>query len=231
MIERFNEEHYEQTIKKIQLPFVTISREYGCPAKEIAAMLVQKINSNNLTTSNGQQWRIISKEILEEGSKELNVHPDKLSKFFKAEKKTAIDDILTALTEKYYHSDLKIKKTLTKIIQDFANKGNVVIVGRGGIGACCDFEKGFHIRLFAPMDWRANKIIEKGYCQTLEEARKLAKDIDIKRDNLVKFMSNNCIKESSFDITYNCSFFNKDEITESILYHLILKGLLKQKQI
>ncbi len=227
MIERFEDEkQFSKTIYPQNLPFITISREYGCPAKDIAALLVNKINLGFKEKSSGQEWRIISKEILEEASKELNTHPNRIKSFIKAEKRGAIDEILTSFSEKYYHSDLKIKKTLTKIIQDFALKGNVVIVGRGGIGVCCSLNNGFHVRLCASLDWRAANILQKGYAENIEDARKLAIFTDNKRNELIKLMSNKCKNELTFDITYNCSFFNKDEISDSIIYHLKLKGLL-----
>jgi cytidylate kinase len=229
MIERFNEAKQEKINTQNNLPFVTISREYGCPAKEISSLLVQKININYSSLNQSDPWRIINKEILEEASRELNINPERINKFFSAEKRGTIDEILSSLTEKYYKSDLKIKKTLAKIIKDFANKGNVVIVGRGGVSATYNINNGIHIRLFAPLEWRAEKIIEKGYCKSMEEAKKLAKEIDFKRNELIRIVSNNCFDESSFNITYNCSFFNNEEITDSIIYHLIIKKLLKRK--
>jgi len=222
MSERFNAANYDKGITPRNLPFITISREYGCPSKEIAALLVLEMNNKRKEKDNIHPWQMINKEIIAEASKELKVNTNRIQKFYTTENRTAIDEILNSLSQKYYHSDKKIQKTLSTIITDFAKKGNVVIVGRGGVCVTSSFKNGIHIRLTAPLEWRAEQIMKAKNC-TIEEAKKLANDIDHKRNELLKIMSNNCFNESIFDLTYNCRSFSKEEIAESIIYHLGLK--------
>ncbi|MFZ4398703.1 MAG: AAA family ATPase [Bacteroidales bacterium] len=224
MVERFNKHDTEYKIFNTDFPFVTISREYGCPSKDIAELLVQKINKHLYLKNNAQVWKMISKEILENTSKELSVDPKRIQKFFDVQNRTTIDEILDSLSAKYYQSDKTVKKTLTIVISDFAKKGNVVIVGRGGVCVTNNLKNGIHIRLKAPLEWRAQKILEANHIRDIEEAKKLALDIDSKRIELLKIMSNNCFNESFFDITYNCKSFNNEEIADSIIYHLGLKS-------
>ena len=56
----------------------------------------------------------------------------------------------------------------------------MVIVGRGGIAATLELLNGVHIRLIAPIEWRANKIKESGYCDSIEQAKQIAFDTDKK---------------------------------------------------
>jgi len=227
MVERFNEPDYESQNPDSILPFITISREYGCPSKDIAALLVHKLNNNPYKKQNEKNWRMISKEILDETSKELKVDPKRIQKIFNIENRSTIDEILNSLSEKYYHSDKKIRRTLSAIITDFAKKGNVVIVGRGGVCVTSCLKNGIHIRLTAPLEWRAERIFEIKKCISFEEAKKLARDIDFKRSELLKIMSDNCFNDSVFDVTYNCQSFNKEEIADSIIYHLGLKDKIR----
>jgi len=223
MIERFKEDRIEK--KQItNLPFITISREYGCPAKEIAALLIENLNKQITKDKNIPHWRWISKEILETASEELNVNPSRIKLLFGNDKRGIIEEILTSLSQRYYHSDQKIRKTLAKVITDFACDGHVVIVGRGGIAATLDIVNGLHIRLIAPIEWRANKIKERGYCDTIEEAKHLAYETDKKREEFINSMTKKTIDNTSFDLIYNCQFFSKDEIVSSIIYHLKMKG-------
>ncbi|MEI6695929.1 MAG: cytidylate kinase-like family protein [Bacteroidota bacterium] len=227
MVERFNEaEHVNQT-QIHNFPFITISREYGCPSKDIALLIVQKLNSHLKLKNHLPSWRMINKEILEETSKELKVDTKRIQKFFNIENRSTIEEILTSLSEKYYHSNKKIKKTLTVIITDFAKTGNVVIVGRGGVCVTNNLKNGIHIRLTAPIDWRADSIIQMKKATSIADAKKLAEEIDFKRTELLKIMSDNSYKDTFFDLTYNCQSFSKEEIAESIVYHLILKGKIK----
>jgi hypothetical protein len=152
MVERFNESDYERHKIVADLPFVTISREYGCPSKDIAALLVLKMNILPGNKDKEHSWRMINKEILEDTSKELKINTKRIQKFYNLENKSTIDEILNSLSEKYYQSENKIKKTLTQIIRDFAKQGNVVLVGRGGVGVTGDLMNGIHIRLTAPIE-------------------------------------------------------------------------------
>jgi len=220
MVERFHENDSQKHLKPVNFPFITISREYGCPSKEIAKLVVHKLNLHKDLSNKTQIWRMISKEILEEASKELKVDIKRIEKFFNVENKGNIDEILNSLSEKYYHSDKKIKKILSAIIVDIAKKGNVVIVGRAGVCVTNELKNGLHIRLIAPLEWRAEQLFEKKYAQSLEDAKKLAIAIDYKREKLLKIMSNNTFNDAVFNLTYNCQFFSKEEIADSVIYHL-----------
>ena len=227
MVDRFNETDYVKHTQINNFPFITISREYGCPSKDIALLIVQKINSHLKLKNHLPSWRMINKEILEETSKELKVDTKRIQKFFNIENRSTIEEILTSLSDKYYHSNKKIKKTLSVIITDFAKIGNVVIVGRGGVCVTNNLKNGIHIRLTAPIDWRADSIVQMKKATSIAEAKKLAEEIDFKRNELLKIMSDNSYKDSFFDLTYNCQSFSKEEIAESIVYHLMLKGKIK----
>ncbi|MCX6231672.1 MAG: cytidylate kinase-like family protein [Bacteroidetes bacterium] len=227
MVERFSKLEIETHKSKHDLPFITLSREYGCPAKEVAQLLVKKMNEIELQKNISHPWRLISKEILEATSQELFVDKKRIEKFYNVENRTAIDEILNSLSEKYYKSDKKIQNTLKAIITDFARMGNVVIVGRAGVCVTNHFKNGIHIRLNAPLEWRAERLVEKKFCDSLADAKKMATDYDLKRTELLRIMSNNTFNESCFDLTFNCQTFSIDEIVDSILYHLSIKGKLK----
>ncbi len=52
-------------------PVITLSREFGCPAKILASEFVETLNKR--ITKN--KWGWVSKEILEKAAKELDVKP------------------------------------------------------------------------------------------------------------------------------------------------------------
>ena len=45
-------------------PVITISREYGCPARKIAEKLSELLTIKNLTKGKDVKWRWIDKQIL-----------------------------------------------------------------------------------------------------------------------------------------------------------------------
>jgi len=206
-------------------PFVTISRDYGCPAKEIAALLSQELNKKHAPSANERKWQWIGKEILQEAAKELNLQPEKLNYIFDAGKRSAIDEVLQSLSAKYYQSDAKIRKTISAVVKTIAEKGNIVIVGRGGVALTQDIPRGIHIKLNAPFSWRLENVMLRQNLAHMEAVEKIA-SIDEKREALIASFSKTRHRSVSFDLTFNCETFNSEQIV-----NLIIQAMLYHKQI
>lgn len=200
-------------------PVITISREAGCPAKRIAEKLANELNTKEVELGKAERWRWISKEILAETAKELNVDPVAIEYAFNYETRTIIEDVLFSHSEKYYKSDRKIRSTIAHVIRTMANKGHVVIVGRGSVAICHDIPRSLHIHLEAPLEWRVIMISEK-YKIPLDQARKYAIDIDQKRNEFREFFEGKKNDYTWFDLKLNCMTFEIDEIV-SILSDII----------
>jgi cytidylate kinase len=221
MVERFNRPDVKEPFTSLTLPFITISREYGCPAKEVAAFIERKLNSGLEPKSSSRKWTVISKEIMEQAAKELNVEPARIERIFHETKRSTIDEILNALSEKYYKSDRKIINTLSSVITDFAKKGHIILIGRNGAGITRDLPNGLHVRLVAPLEWRIKRLLDKGYFMTTEEAKAHTDEIDYMRSIYRKTKT---FVEPVFDIYYNTERFNPEQIADSIIYHLAFKA-------
>jgi len=75
-------------------PVVTISRDYGCPAKRLAGMLSSALNRMELENYTNNRWNWIGKEILEESAKELNLKPTMVRDVVNKEMSGVVDDIV-----------------------------------------------------------------------------------------------------------------------------------------
>jgi cytidylate kinase len=223
MIERAREAKEEKKAEKGALPFITISREFGCSARHISALIIKKINED---TKIKQPWRIVSKEILDEAAKELHIDKERVKQIFSMEERSFLDQILDSFYDKYYVSDKKISKTVSAVIEDFAKSGNVVIIGRGGVNITKDLPKGFHVRVVAPLEWRIDRLVEKGICKTARKAKALAKEMDFKRNVLLNTKKVQAVTMPVFDITFNAKFFKPEEIADSVIAFMKIKGLL-----
>lgn len=201
-------------------PVVTISRECGCTALNIANILAEK-----LTAKTGEKWTCLTKEILERSAKELNLDPEKLEYVFNSKEKSTWDEILGALSSKYYHSDRKIKKTIADVVQTFARKGNCIIIGRGGVVLTQDIERSFHIKLQAPIEWRTNKL-QSIYKLSTVEMLKYANEIDKKREILRNYFNKEELPSTVFDVIYNAKKLTDEHIAESTVRLMAMKGVL-----
>ncbi|MCF8226868.1 MAG: cytidylate kinase-like family protein [Bacteroidales bacterium] len=197
-------------------PVVTISRELGCPAKKLACLLAEELNKIKKSSAKEDQWRWISKEILSESAKHMNVDCDQIEHVFKYKNRNVLEDLLLAQSKEYYKSDLKIRTTIAKVIRGFANKGNAIIVGRGGVAITRDIPKSLHIMLEAPLEWRAVRTATK-HNMSLEQARNYAQNIDKKRAQFRDFFQGKGNDYTRFDIKCNCMTLEIHEIAKIII--------------
>lgn len=208
-------------------PVITISRLYGCPSKVIAKDLTERLNAKALAKGlKGVDWSFLTKEIMNESAKELEMDPSKIKYVFDYEKKGLLDDIFAAHSNKYYKSDRKIRNTIAKVIRNRAREGQVVIVGRGGVAITRDIPRSLHINLEAPKDWRVIRISEANNI-SFEEAEKIITDIDKKRKDFREYFEGKNTDYTQFDITFNCMTLSTKEITSIILKAMEERKLLK----
>ena len=207
-------------------PVITISRLYGCPAKKVAKKLIEELTEKMLVKGYKKiQWKMITKEIMSESAKELDLDPSKIKYVFDYEQKGIIDDILAAHLSKYYKSDRKIRGTVSKVIRNIACEGYAVIVGRGGVAITRDILQSLHINLEAPMEWRVLRVSEK-HDLSIEQAEKYAHDIDKKRKQFRDYFEGKNTDYTQFDLTFNCMTLSIDEIVKIILKAVEVRKLI-----
>ena len=199
-------------------PVITMSREFGCPAKIVAGRLAEELTRKMFVKGKEVKWKFVTKEIMAESAKALEVDPDKIKYVFEYEQKSTLDAIISAQFNKYYKSERKIMNTVAKVIRNMAFEGNVIIVGRGGVAITHDMPKSLHVNLEAPMEWRIMRIAET-YKISPEEAKKTAIDIDKKRNEFREYFQGKDTDYTRFDLTINCMSFSIEEIV-----HMILKA-------
>ncbi len=131
-LSKYMTERYQDSMLKQEYegPVITIARDFGCPGRKITSRLCNQLNQLKNSKSKSIPWRWISKEIMAESARELEMDPADIKYVFQYEKKTVFDDILSSQSRKYYKSDRKIRKTVAQVIRNIASEGNVVIIGR-----------------------------------------------------------------------------------------------------
>ncbi|MCF6240565.1 MAG: cytidylate kinase-like family protein [Bacteroidales bacterium] len=215
-LKKYLTEQYEKSIHKDVKPgpVLTISREYGCSAKELAKEIIYQLQHEK---PNEKDWTWINKEIFENTAKALNLKERRILHVFEGKKLGLVDSLILSSAEKYYKSDKAIQKKMIEVVRSFAEKGRTIIIGLGSAIICRDIEKSLHIRLEAPFDWRVKKVAERNN-QNIKEVEKIANDIDQKRAALRKsFLTKNAC-EKVFDVTFNVKNLNNNEIAEIVIF-------------
>lgn len=195
-------------------PVITISRQAGCPAGLVAEALYKRLSEEKVGPI-PDQWRIISKEILSESAKELGLSESKIKYIFEAGARSTMDEIIEALSSRYYKSDLKIRKTIIEVIRSIAASGSVIIIGRGGVAITRNIPGSVHIRLEAPEEWRIGKLMKK-YNWERSLAEKNMNNWDERRAKLLEEFAGVTNTSSYFDATFNCSTLDRNRIVNAI---------------
>jgi len=206
-------------------PVVTLSREVGCPAKNIAADLSQELNTIKKKHSKEHPWRWIDKEIMMESAKELQVDSSQIQHVFDYKKRGILEDLLLAQSKDYYKSDMKIRTTIAKVIRNFANAGNAIIVGRGGVAITRDIPRSLHIFLEAPLEWRALRVADK-HNFSIDQARNYAQNIDKKRNSFRDFFQGKGNDYTRFDIKLNCMTLEPHELISIVIGAMKTRDLI-----
>ena len=197
-------------------PVITFSREFGCPSKAIAQLLSDTINKKLRKKHNSTKWKWVSKEILLEVSKELNIELEKIEYVFNYEKKTFFDELISSHSNKYYKSDKKIRNTIGEVIRSIAEQGNVIIVGRGGVAIAKDIPQSLHIKLEAPLEWRT-LICSENHNLEFNKAQAYTIEMDKKREVFRDYYYGKDNDYTAFDIKFNCMTLQHEEIVCAII--------------
>ena len=194
-------------------PVITLSRQTGCDARQVAALLVDDLN-NKYGTS---KWKWVDKDIIYAIAKELNTDTQRVENFYKGIELSNISEMIMAFSGGFV-SDLRVKKAIRDVVLSMCKTGYIVLVGRGGVSIAHDIRDALHIRLIAPFYWRVENVMKKKELE-IEAAEEYVVDTDEKRFHLIQaFLDKKPLNiDYLFDATINRSSFTIQEISELIL--------------
>lgn len=202
-------------------PVLTISREKGCPANDIAEILVEKLAD----LKNDKKWRFVNREIIEESARELHMNPSRINHVIYSEDKGFFRDLMLSFGEKYYESDVRVKKTLAELITDFASKGNVIVVGIGGVAITRNIERSLHIKLHAPYKFRLESVMKQEN-MSRERAREYMDETDVNRQMLIDYYNGIKANDDLFHAQFNCALLDREGIADAILHMMTKKEMI-----
>ncbi|TLX75601.1 cytidylate kinase-like family protein [Labilibacter sediminis] len=224
MRERVGKREGTQAIQS-EGPVITISREYGCPGKRIGKYLSEVLTEKLRRQEKNVEWKWLSKEIIEESARELKLTPSLIKDISEYKNRSFFDNLALFFSETYYPSDSKINNTIANFIHTAATEGNVVIVGRAAEAITKNFKKSFHVKLMAPLQWRA-EIISNKYGLTISEAKREAQEMDRRREQFRHYFEKGVPDVEFYDACFNCKEMTDDEIVELMVIIAETRGFI-----
>ena len=187
---------------------ITIEREYGSGAAEIARELASRLG-----------WKVWDRELTAEIARVADVDPSSVS--FCEER---VDSTFQRLVKVFWRGSYERSMPLDhqtfdpdrmvrvgeQVMQHIANEGNAVIVGRGAPYFLRDRDDVFHVFLYAPRAEKLRRIQDMG--TRLHEAEEMVDTVDRERIEFVKH------------------YFGADWPTRS-LYHMMLNTAMGDENV
>ena len=203
-------------------PVITISRQYGCQGTLVARKLIKHLNHH--PHSYQEPWKYISKEILYDSAQELSLTPNEVMNVLHPHDRNLVEELFASLSTQYKVGEEKIHKTIRDIIMNYAVKGNVVILGQAGVAIARDVPRSLHVKLIAPLEWRAERLSRKlGISRS--EAEERALEHDHRRDLCIDHFMGYKAGYEIFDLILNASTFSTDQMVREILESAGVKEL------
>lgn len=177
---------------------VTISRQAGCGAMEVATKLAARLQAE--TPLDQPQWTVFDRNLMEQVLADHNL-PARLAKFLPEDRITYLQDIADELFGLRPDSWTVIEQ-ITETTLRLAELGNVILIGRAGNIITARLPHVLHVRLVAPLDQRITRI--RDVLQKTEvQARRFCEQEDAARERYVK------------------KYFKAD-VTDALQYHLVI---------
>jgi cytidylate kinase len=141
---------------------LTLSRELGAGETQFAPTLAERL-----------QMHVYDRELLEQEAAGLGVPEAEMEK---------IDEHPAGIFQRFRPGSIyqRYSEALAQIMRDLAERGNVILVGRGGNCFLRGDPRAFHVRLVAPMPLRLRRVMEFHWVRE-SVAKKLIAESDAQR--------------------------------------------------
>src|SRR5208282_3714507 len=203
----------------MQVRVITVEREYGSGGAAIAERLAERLG-----------WKFWDRELTAEIARKANVDhhtvarcdervDSLLYRLFKVYARGSYERALPIGESRLFDTD-HMFATLEKVIEEVAQRGNCVVVGRGAPYILRNRPDAFHVFVYAPVDEKLRRL--KSIGQSEKEALRLIEEIDRERASFIRHYFN---KEWPLRSLYNLminSKFGDEYVVETILQQIAI---------
>lgn len=178
-------------------PTITLSREFGCEAYPVAEQLKVVLEKKS-----GESWVVMDKALLEEVAKNHNLSEDMLKEL--GAKSSFLDEIVATFSP-HWKTEKDHFRLICRQMLSLAEKGNVILVGRGGAIITQALKNCYHFRMFATQQFKIRSI-SKRLDISREEAEVMIQKKQKQRDAFI----HDFLDRDAHDMSYYNMVFNND---------------------
>ena len=192
--------------------FIAIARDFGCREEVIIPQLEGMLG-----------WRVYGKDLIGHIAAREELSRNFLETLDE-KKQTQVDDWVNYLI----HSGAILQKDyvlrITRLMEAIVRNENAILLGRGANFILKEKKEGLRIKLMAPFDERVKNIMEVRELTAIA-AQQLIRKMDIERNEFINaYFKVDSSAASEFDISFNTSTINTDQICKTVQFILKEKG-------
>ncbi len=204
------------------VPFITISREYGCGGFDIATKLAETLNKSGGETP----WAAYDREILEKLINDMGLSRT-LAETLTGSARNALTNVLQTSFSSF-PPQVAVYRKLAETVRILAMNGRVIVVGRAGNRITRDLKGGYHVRLVASIDWKMKRVSEMAGISA-GEARNLLHEKEEARDKFIReFIKFDVTDPHNYDLVINNTNHTAEQAVPIIIEGMKARGLLSQ---
>jgi cytidylate kinase len=194
-------------------PVVTISREAGCRAHEIADAVAARMQSRSSATSS--PWTVFDRDLVDRVVADHGL-PERLARFMPEDRISDVADTLEEFFGLHPPSAMLVRKTAETILR-LAEIGNVVIIGRAANIITHELPYAFHVRIVGSFERRVRRVEDaRGLSTSVAESDVRRTDAS-RRNYAQKYYGRRVDDPLLYDLTINTDRLKTDEVAELIV--------------
>lgn len=202
-------------------PFITISRQYGCFANDIADAVSKSLNE----VLGEEKWITYDKNLIDKIEEQYNIS-DKIIETIDTKRREEMSELWRTML-----SDLPpqaaVFQKLASTIRTLAIHGHSIFVGRGSVVITRGLRYGIHLRLIAPLQYRIQKVMEVHKIKDRLAAEKVVDDKDkLRHEFMTQYIKFDAHDPASYDITINVAQFSPIQTADIIIATMKARKLL-----
>ncbi len=201
--------------EKNALPFLTISREYGCLAHSVGDEISGILNKEY---PHDPIWTVYDRNLLDRIMNDMHIS-FQLAETLTDKARGSMADFLQNIVSKY-PPEVAVYKKLVETIRTIAAIGHAIIIGRVGNVITGNLAHGYHVRLIASQEKKIENIRER-FNVTKKEAKEiLLKKGEVREQFILNRLKVDMTDPAMYNVVINVSHLDFNETAR-----LILKGM------
>jgi len=194
-----------------KLPFVTLSRQFGCQALPLGSRLAEILNER---LRPARPWAAYDREVLDRVAQELNLRRE-IVESLDNRRRDEMSELFDAVMNRKMDEAVMYRK-MAEVIRSLATLGHAVLLGRGSYLLTQDLKNGLHVRLVAPLEWRIQNFATI-HNLPLTGAKKIVEQGQKERDTFLRtIFVQNPAHPVLHDLAFDCSRFSVPQLAEVI---------------